>query len=517
MPTTKTTTKSLALAVALLTAAPLAATAGPTPAGSWKQPTTNQGPSSSQSPYVVPVAPGASVTSILTVGDSVNAKPDGTPYKMVGIPDGLGAFDNGDGTFTVLMNHELGADKGIVRAHGATGAFVSEWVIRKRDLKVLHGKDLISTIKVWNGTAYETGKTALARLCSADLPARSAFYNARTGKGYTGRIFMNGEETGAEGRAFAHIVTGQQAGTSYELPRLGKTSFENVLANPATGDTTVTIGTDDSTPGQLYVYVGRKQRTGSPVDKAGLTNGALFGIKVSGMPMESRDAPAAAGTAFSLHRFGDVSSWTGAKLQTESVANGVTEFLRPEDGAWDPSNPNVFYVNTTDKFGGHSRLWKIAFADVKNPTRGGTVEALLTGTEGQEMLDNLAASKNGRLILQEDPGNQDRLARIWGYDRRRDRLTELAQHDPARFAPGAAGLLTTDEESSGVVDVSAILGHGTYLFTTQAHYGIAGELVEGGQLQVLRVPRRLGAGGGSGSGSSGGSGSGSAGSHEHDS
>ncbi len=27
---------------------------------------------------------------------------------MVGIPDGLGAFDNHDGTFTVLMNHELG-------------------------------------------------------------------------------------------------------------------------------------------------------------------------------------------------------------------------------------------------------------------------------------------------------------------------------------------------------------------------------------------------------------------------
>jgi hypothetical protein len=27
---------------------------------------------------------------------------------MHGIPDGLGAFDNANGTFTLLMNHELG-------------------------------------------------------------------------------------------------------------------------------------------------------------------------------------------------------------------------------------------------------------------------------------------------------------------------------------------------------------------------------------------------------------------------
>ena len=48
------------------------------------------GPSSSQSPYVTPTAPGVEVTSILTVGDSVGN------YTMVGIPDGLGAYDNGD-------------------------------------------------------------------------------------------------------------------------------------------------------------------------------------------------------------------------------------------------------------------------------------------------------------------------------------------------------------------------------------------------------------------------------------
>jgi len=76
---------------------------------------TITGPSSSQSPYVVRSVPGVVTKAILTVGDS----PVGSSYRMAGIPDGLGAFDNRDGTFTLLMNHELGSSQGEIRAHGA--------------------------------------------------------------------------------------------------------------------------------------------------------------------------------------------------------------------------------------------------------------------------------------------------------------------------------------------------------------------------------------------------------------
>ena len=66
------------------------------------------GPSSSESPYLLRAQPGVVTVSLFTVGDSVNLKPDGvTPYRAVGIMDGLGAFDNGDGTFTLVMNHEI--------------------------------------------------------------------------------------------------------------------------------------------------------------------------------------------------------------------------------------------------------------------------------------------------------------------------------------------------------------------------------------------------------------------------
>src|SRR5262245_40509233 len=89
------------------------------------------------SPYVIGVDASVTTKAILTVGDSIGG------YRMVGIPDGLGAFDNGDGTFTVLMNHELPNTSGVTRAHGAAGSFVSEWVIDKSTLQVLSGHDLI--------------------------------------------------------------------------------------------------------------------------------------------------------------------------------------------------------------------------------------------------------------------------------------------------------------------------------------------------------------------------------------
>lgn len=440
------------------------------------------GPSSSQSPYLLPVAPGVTNTSLLTVGDSVGG------YKMVGIPDGLGAYDNGDGTITLVRNHELGATLGVKRAHGAKGAFVSKWVIDKRTLEVKSGSDLITNLV---RTDLALGE-AIARLCSADLPPLSAFYNAATGKGYDGRIFMAGEEDSASGRAFASVATGPDADTSYELAALGNTAWENVLANPATGDKTVVVGTDDSTPGQVYVYVGTKKTTGTAIEKAGLTGGTLYGVSAEGGLHEY-----AGGTgnpafplkgAFGLSTLGDVSSLNTAGLQSLSTAKGVTEWWRPEDGAWDAKNPNVLYFNTTANFTGPSRVWKLTFADVTSPELGGTFEAILDGTEGQRMLDNMAAADNGKqLILNEDPGNQAYLARVYSYSLGKDRLTPILEHDPARFAPGGSSFLTKDEESSGTIDVSEFFGQGSYLMTTQEHYPIPGELVEGGQLQLVRV------------------------------
>jgi Ca2+-binding RTX toxin-like protein len=477
-------------------------------------------PSTKQSPYLVSTNSKVQFNAILSVGDQVGLKKDGvTPWKMAGIPDGLGAYDNGDGTMTVLMNHELGATLGAVRDHGATGAFVSKLVVDKTTFEVKSATDLIQTVNLYNSTTglYEQKTVAFARFCSADLPAVNAFFDPNTGLGTKERIFMNGEETGPEGRNFAHIVTGAEAGTSYELARLGNFSSENAVANAFSGAKTVVASTDDATPGEVYIYVGDKQATGTTIEKAGLTNGKLFGILTSFG--DDASATPTNGT-FSLVQQGtngDVSNLSGADLQ--AGAGPLTQFGRPEDSCWDPSNPNRLYIATTGTTATSvppnvpTRLFALDFIDVEHPELGGKITVLLEGAiagsnpaAGPVMIDNITVTESGLVILQEDPGNNARLSKVWMYDPKADNgvdafsgLTELAQHDPARFtnpsgptatpAPFGTNGFGQDEESSGVIDVTSLLGADklTFMLDVQAHYGISGELVEGGQLLTMTV------------------------------
>ncbi|HKS64536.1 MAG TPA: phytase, partial [Xanthobacteraceae bacterium] len=199
------------------------------------------GPSTAQTPYLVPTRSGVSFTSILSAGEGL----PGSPWKLVGLPDGIGAFDNGNGTITVLLNHELSGNAGIVRAHGSAGAFVDRLVIDIGSLRVLSAGELITsganifTTDLATGTVYTPGTTAFNHICSADLAVVSAFFDSVSGLGTTIRIYLTGEEAGSEGRGFAFVVTGTDAGKAFELPRLGHLSFENMVANPGAGSKTV--------------------------------------------------------------------------------------------------------------------------------------------------------------------------------------------------------------------------------------------------------------------------------------
>src|SRR5690606_20157694 len=194
--------------------------------------------------------------------------------------------------------------------HGARGAFVSRWVIRKADLAVLEGSDLMKEIALWNPatSSYDAPTTGVAfhRFCSADLPAPEALFDAESGKGFDGRLFFGGEESGNEGRALAHGLVG----TSYELPHRGKMSFENAVPNPMPGVDTIVAGMEDSGGGQVYFYYGTKNETGTtPVGLAGLTNGHLYGLKVMGF--DSEPGAGIPSAPFELHEFGNVENWSG--------------------------------------------------------------------------------------------------------------------------------------------------------------------------------------------------------------
>jgi hypothetical protein len=509
------------------------------------------GPSSSATPYLTSTNPNVQFTSIMTVGDAING------YRMVGIPDGMGAFDNGDGTLTLLVNHELGGTisgagaatpAGVIRAHGSPGSFVSRWVIDKSTLEVVSIQDFLAngtSVYLSNnnpsaGTAHTAylaaATTVISRLCSADLAPVSAYQwddGMGTVYGTSSRIFQSGEESGGIatsttsgnlgpegtvhfGRQFAFVATDDpntalnEAGTAWELPHGGLFAWENNLANPLPQRKTIVMGMDDGSPtGQVYVWVGDKQTTGNVVERAGLTKQSasdnMYVVRVNGLTPDGTGATnetlsTPLGGTFTLENEGDVSGLTFAGFESLSDAKGGTQFLRPEDGQWDPDNPSDFYFVTTSNYDqtkdgvgstiGRSRLYKLSFTDIAHPELGGTITALLDGTEAGNMFDNMTVS-NGKAILQEDPGNQQHLGKIWEYDIATDTLTELAQHDRARF--GDVGVPATapfsqDEENSGVIDVSAIFGTGTYLLNVQAHYNIGDpELVEDGQLLIMRT------------------------------
>ena len=462
------------------------------------------GPSSSQTPYLTPTSDLVQFTSILTTGDKVGG------YAMVGIPDGLGAFDNKDGTITVLMNYELPNTSGVTRAHGGIGAFVSQWVIDKTTLQVLSGEDLIKKIYSYNsnsvGDYSQISGAALAfgRFCAGDLAEPTAYYNPATGLGTQARIFLNGEEIGGNGRGLANIANGSEKGNSYILSWASPAAntggaWENLLANPFAQDKTVVIGNSDGGNAGLTVHVGNKSNTGNDAEKAGLIFGDNYRISVNANAAETRSADAGFGLVNRQANFALVSG-----------VNTGTKFLRPEDGAWDLKNPNIYYFNTTDQMDaakdgnlnpdipanqvGRSRLWALDFKDITHPEQGGTINLLLDGTlaDGKyQMLDNISANTDGTLTLLEDVGNNQHNGKVYLYDTITKSLSMIAQHDVARFGDiGITGSLTKDEETSGVIDITDVLGRKDgklYSLIVDQNHAPSSDtaLVEGGQLILI--------------------------------
>ncbi len=496
------------------------------------------GPSSSQTPYLSPTAPGWSAISLLTVGDAIGG------YQMIGIPDGLGAFSNGNGTMTVLANHEIGNDfttgvlKGTARAHGIAGGAVSKWVINTSTWQVISGGDFLTSATnqmMWdiatNTWVARTVSTPYAYLrpCAADLPNLAAFYDASNGgTGYNGRIFMNGEETGAEGKAFAWIVDGAEAGKVYELPHHGKYSYENLLARSNYGVSpgaanllqTVVVGTDDTTPGEVYVYIGAKTNLGNAVQKAGLANGLTYGIKVLTATGYTGDillenATGINGT-FGLAQIFDnatLANKTGAQFQTESLRLKVTQFARPEDAHWLDTDSLIFATTgaTVNSVVVSSKIYQLDFnSDATNGilTTGGNIKVLvdsskLTGKDGAKAasFDNLTVGDDGLLYIQEDPGNSAYVAKHWVVNPLAGSQTQIEgtavqifESDRSRFTTGATQYQTLDEEHSGIIDITSIVADGIngskwFLVATQNHAAATGAsaatLVESGQFIAL--------------------------------
>jgi hypothetical protein len=488
------------------------------------------------------------ITVLKSAGELASA---GGGYRMVGVADGIGVYLEED-KIIALMNHELKETQ--------SGAFVSKWTLDKTTHQVLDGEDLTKEVFFYKKSlpakagmgGYEKINAAISRLCSADLPAQTALVYTQNDVqlGTQEKIFFSGEETNTsyiepenrQGRAFAHMVTGEYAGKGYELPSMGRMSFENIVLNPHSQKKTIAMLMDDaknktyttawdelsdvekellkrSPPSELYVYIGEKQSTGDhPLERAGLIGGQIYGVRVNDTQcapddIKCRNTPNAEvredwldqPTAFELRNIEVPSNdEDGHAFQIATYNNGITQFLRLEDGAWDPrpGHENEYYFVTTDDFHGNSRLFKLTFNDIAQPESGGLIEVLINGNPqyvGREnqtiiMMDNITVDPWGRVLIQEDPGSNPRLARIWMYDIASGAITEIARHNPKYFHrdAGGADFLTINEESSGIVQAFDAMGEGWYLLNVQAHARHEDSIiVQHGQFLKMYVPGEL--------------------------
>ncbi len=293
------------------------------------------GPSSSQTPYIEPVADNVQIMSVLSTGDQVGFK-DGppalanTPWRMVGIPDGLGAYDNGDGTMTVLMNHELGADPGVVREHGQTGAFVSKLTIDKETMQVVSAGDLVQIVHYYDRATTLSYRRPRRRSMATGrvrppVLGGSAGHLRPVRRQYAGWARRSASSSAARKSATRAACSL----TSRPAPRRAiPSSCRSSAGSPgrmrwptrtAAPRPSLCVNRRFHARAKSMCMSAISRSTGNTIEKAGLTNGKLFGIVASFGDDTAATPPNGTFTLVEQGNNGDVSELTGAQQQAEAV------------------------------------------------------------------------------------------------------------------------------------------------------------------------------------------------------
>jgi Bacterial protein of unknown function (DUF839) len=449
---------------------------------------------------------------LLSVGDTVPLT--GSPakqYQMVGIPDGLGAHRNSDGTRTIFMNHELPVSPTVATSQPIIGdplnrgAIVSKLVVDRRG-NVLSGDGAYDVVydesqpsPVAQPAPDASNSTRpFSRFCSATLVGPP--------DGFDRWIYMPNEEEGTEANTFDQkggVAVAIFDNELHTLPKLGRFAWENTVPQPSMGSRTLIMGLEDGpfavTPGvensQVYMYVGSKEQGAgvSALNRNGLDNGILY-VLAPVDPTQRTEAD-----------FGDedgsipvkwvavpnADSTTETQLEAASDAAGAINFARPEDGAFNKKNKNQFFFVTTGGLAGANELGRLYSLRINpaDPTAHGTLRVVYEADEVIAAGDDIAISPDNidtsdkYLMINEDGTTESRIVMgekgrdgsIWrfkvnggsgGIDV--DSAKRVAELDP----PGQLGGGTVGPgiwETSGITDTSSLFGDGSWIFDVQAH------------------------------------------------
>ncbi len=351
--------------------------------------------------------PGVTVTALLTVGESMpRTGSPGQWYRMVGIPDGLGAFAEGQDRVELFMNHELSKwtpSSPVAGEPARYGAFVSLYELRPSDQRIVSGGPAYDELR--RGMSPTPIAGALSGLCSSFLAGRES--------GFDRSIYLTGEEAtglhtldglGGSGLAIIDHV-------AYILPGLGHFSKENLIVAPGTGDRTVIFGFEDKQGGmesQLYMYVGMKDgEADHPLARNGLIGGKLYVPPLDTGPRDEAAFKKADGVLTAQWvEIADAETLTDRQLDEASHRARAFNFCRLEDGAPDRQRRGTIYFVTTGDADPNQRgrVYQLGF-DPNDPVAGSvSLRVLLEGDAGDPIVspDNLDTDASGAILIQED-------------------------------------------------------------------------------------------------------------------
>jgi hypothetical protein len=477
-----------ALAIVVAVAGAIASIGGATHNGS--------GFKTAKPPYLVPTAPGVAVDPILSTGDIVGG------YQMSGIPDGLGAYksrghdDDDDkgrskrgGTFTVVMNHELG--RSFPNMPPGVDARITRVDIDRRTRSV-HGAEYLFT-----------GNEEFERFCSSTLAMifGRPFY-------FTGEeaVPIPGQPPGPRHDG-SSIVMDPETGMWRETPHFGHFQHENVV--PLKLKKWVFLSSeDDFRPGPsfLYAYIANDFNRGIRG-----VEGSLYVWKADNDAKNQTSAvvkgESVPGHFVPLSQADNADSAT-LKARAMSPDKNGFRFDRLEDIAVRPDIRGRTYIADTGKppTTARGRVYQFDI-NPQDPTRA-TLKLILNGDapDNDDIYnpDNMDASEKVLMIQEDresafrDPPFAGGFARVMEYRFSNRSLRSVARvNTPPPLRPG-------EWESSGIIDASQVLGNGWWLLDVQAHRSTAPQpgptltpnssVGEDGQLLALFVPGSQGGG-----------------------
>lgn len=389
--------------------------------------------------------PELKITSLITNGEFTNGTaPGSSVYAPPGIFDGQGAYANGDGTYTLLVNHEVGASVGYAyTAEGlnpsVTGSRISRFIVDiDADDNAANG---FQSRIVSGGLAYDKvigdDTNGFDRFCSANLVEANSF---GVGRGFADRIFLTGEEVfGGGGGVFYALDTASS--DLHQVKAFGKGTWESATVIDTGSANTVAVLLFDDAKAPLRLWVGEKT-AGGFLERNGLAeaNGSLYTFVPTALAETGVDATAGpdsddlkalalgaplAGSWVKIEKPAGKASYadlSDAEIRTLATDLGALQLSRIEDGEVNPLNGQqaAFVATGTKDFTSgdlYGNVYTLSFADAfaADGRLGATgasslrviydADRFADPTTGLRNPDNLTWSDDGSLYLQEDRAN----------------------------------------------------------------------------------------------------------------